>query len=198
MSGARTFASTTLIGALTTTVSTTIAASIVVLAPIVALEPAVVAASSAPSVAGAPSRYAPVGPLRLADTRAPDCGCVPVEAGTIRVQIAGRDGIPTGITAAAVTVTATRTAGTGFVTVFPAGTARPETSILNLVAGSDTANSGIVPVGADGALDVYANVQTDLIVDITGTFTEAATADTGRFVPVTPSRPDSAARIPRS
>ena len=86
------------------------------------------------------------------------------------------DGIATGITAAAVTITATRTAGTGFVTVYPAGTARPETSILNLEAGSDTANSGIVPVSADGALDVYASVQTDLIVDVTGTFTAATTA----------------------
>ena len=52
----------------------------------------------------------------------------------------------------------TAPAGTGFVTVYPAGTPRPETSILNLQAGRDTANSGIVPVSADGAIDVYANV----------------------------------------
>ena len=66
---------------------------------------------------------------------------------------------------------------------------RPETSILNLEAGSDTANSGIVPVSADGAIDVYANVATDLIVDVTGTFTAATTATSaGRFVPVAPSR----------
>jgi hypothetical protein len=95
-----------------------------------------------------------------------------------------------------VTITGTRPAGTGFVTVYPAGTVRPETSILNLEAGSDTANSGIVPVSADGALDVYANVETDLIVDVTGTFTEATitagpttpTATSGRFVPVAPTR----------
>ena len=45
-----------------------------------------------------------------------------------------------------------------------------------------------MPVSADGALDVYANVPTDLIVDVTGTFTAATTASAGRFVPVTPSR----------
>jgi hypothetical protein len=186
MSGVRTFASTALIGALTTT---SVVASIAVLVPIAAFESAPVAASSAPPAIGAPSRFAPIGPLRLTDTRAPVCGCTPVDAGTIRVQIAGRHGIPTGITAAAVTITATRTAATGFVTAYPAGTARPETSILNLEAGSDTANSGIVPVSTDGALDVYASVPTDLIVDVTGTFTAATTAvSAGRFVAVTPFR----------
>ncbi len=100
---------------------TTILASTLAVVPIVAFGPTTVAASSAPTIVGAPSSYAPIGPLRLADTRAPACGCAPVDAGTIRVQIAGRDGIAAGITAAAVTVTATRTAGTGFVTVYPAG-----------------------------------------------------------------------------
>ncbi len=177
MPGVRTVASTALIGAIT-----------VALAPIASIAPTPVAASSAPIAVGKPSRYAPVGPLRLADTRAADCGCTPVDAATIRVQIAGRAGIADGITAAAVTITATRSADTGFVTVFPAGTARPETSVLNLEAGSDAANSGIVPVSASGAIDVYANVATDLIVDVTGTFTEAAQSEAGRFVPVEPTR----------
>jgi hypothetical protein len=161
-----------------------LSAGVVVIAP--ASSP--VGASAAPPLTGAPSRYTPVGPLRLADTRAASCGCEPVDGGTIRVRIAGRDGIESGITAAAVTITATRTTGTGFVTVYPAGTARPETSILNLTAGDDTANSGIVPVGATGALDVYASVATDLIVDVTGTFTDATSATAGRFQPVTPTR----------
>ena len=100
----------------------------------------------------------------------------------------GRDGIASGITAAAVTITAAAPAGTGFVTVYPAGTLRPETSILNLQAGHDTANSGIVPVSASGAIDVYANVATHLIVDVTGTFTPTASATAGRFEPVSPTR----------
>jgi hypothetical protein len=160
----------------------------VALVPIAPSMSTPVGATSAPVVVGAPSRYTPVGPLRLADTRAPLCGCEPVDPGTIRVQVAGRNGIASDITAAAVTITATRTAGTGFVTVYPAGTARPETSILNLEVGSDTANSGIVPVGAAGALEVFANVATDLIVDVTGTFTESASATAGRFESVTPTR----------
>jgi hypothetical protein len=177
MPGVRTFASVALIGAIG-----------VALVPVAPSMSAPVDATSAPVVVGAPSQYTPVGPLRLADTRAPRCGCETVEAGTILVQVAGRNGIASDIRAAAVTITATRTAGTGFVTVYPAGTARPETSILNLEDGSDTANSGIVPVGATGALEIFANVATDLIVDVTGTFTESASATAGRFVSVTPTR----------
>ena len=118
------------------------------------------------------------------------CGCTPVDAATIRVQIAGprrdrqrdhggrrhdhrdadgghrlRDGLP---------------GGDGCDRRRRSSTSRP---------GSDTANSGIVPVSAGGAIDVYANVATDLIVDVTGTFTEATTAaSAGRFVPVAPTR----------
>ncbi len=168
-----------------------IGALTVAVVPIAATAPTHVAASSAPPVVGAPSRFAPVGPLRLADTREAVCGCTPVDPATIRVQIAGRDGIASGITAAAVTITAAAPTGTGFVTVYPAGTARPETSILNLQAGHDTANSGIVPVGAGGAIEVYANVATNLIVDVTGTFTPASSA-TRR--PLRTRRPHPAAR----
>ena len=177
MSGPRTFAPTLMIGVLT-----------VALVPIAATPSSNVSATSAPPIVGTPSRFAPVGPLRLADTREAVCGCTPVDAATIRVQIAGRAGIATGITAAAVTITAAGPTGTGFVTVYPAGTARPETSILNLQAGRDTANSGIVPVGADGAIDVYANVASGLIVDVTGTFTPTTSARAGRFEPVAPTR----------
>ncbi|MGH9133107.1 MAG: SGNH/GDSL hydrolase family protein [Ilumatobacteraceae bacterium] len=174
MPAARTVASTLLIGAV----------AVAFLPP----APPPLAASSAPAIVGSPSRYTPVGPVRLADTRNAGCGCTRLDASTIRVQIAGRDGIGTGVTAAAVTITATRSAATGFVTVHPAGTARPETSILNLTAGHDTANSGIVPLSASGAIDVYANVATDLVVDVTGTFTASASSRAGRFTPVAPAR----------
>ena len=83
-----------------------IGALTVALVPIAATPAPHVAASTAPPVVGAPSRFAPVGPLRLADTREAVCGCTPVDPATIRVQIAGRDGIASGITAAAVTITA--------------------------------------------------------------------------------------------
>ncbi|MCU1502729.1 MAG: hypothetical protein JWM12_2083, partial [Ilumatobacteraceae bacterium] len=51
------------------------------------------------------SRFEAIRPTRLADTREADCGCTPVDADTVRVTIAGRNGIPSDIVAAAVTVT---------------------------------------------------------------------------------------------
>ncbi len=55
-----------------------------------------VAAGNAPPSAVPPSRYAPVSRYRLADTRAAVCGCTPVDAATIPVEIAGREGVPAG------------------------------------------------------------------------------------------------------
>ena len=64
----------------------------------------------------------------------------------------------------------------GYVSVYPAGHAAPDTSTLNLRVGADVSNSTIIPVGDGGAVDVYTSVTTQIIVDISGSFTPAATA----------------------
>jgi hypothetical protein len=138
--------------------------------------------------AGVTAVYAAAGPHRLADTRAADCGCVRVDARTIRVRIAGRFGLPNDLTAAAVTVTATRVGADGFLTAFPSGQTRPETSTLNVWLGRDRANSAIVPIGADGSIDVWASGPADVVVDVTGVFVAAVSATSGRFVPLPPTR----------
>jgi hypothetical protein len=132
--------------------------------------------------------YAAAGPHRLADTRVAGCGCARIDARTIRVQVTGRFDLPSAITAAAVTVTATRVGADGFLTAFPSGQARPETSTLNVRSGRDRANSAIVPVGVDGSIDVWASGPTDVVVDVTGVFVAAASATSGRFVPLSPRR----------
>ena len=104
----------------------------------------------------------------------------------MRVEVAGRFDIPDEITAAAVTVTATNVAADGFVTAYPAGTPVPSTSTLNPRARSDLANSAIVVVGDDGAIDVRSTLRIDtaidLIVDVTGVFVPDDSARAGRFV----------------
>ncbi len=137
---------------------------------------------------GESTAYTPVGPERLADSRRPDCGCTRLDATTRRVRVGGRNGIPTGISAVAITITATRAAGNGYVTTFPTGTNRPDTSIVNFQAGQDSANSTIVRVGDNDSIDVYSSVSADIIVDVTGVFRDADRARAGRFVPVTPRR----------
>jgi hypothetical protein len=127
--------------------------------------------------------YVAVGPERLADTRRSDCGCTYLDAHTLRVQVAGRGGVPTEATAAALTITVAeaRTDG-GYVTVWPSGTPRSETSVLNFMAGQTRANSAIVRLGDAGAVDLYVFGDAELIVDVSGGFVPAAAASAGRLV----------------
>ena len=160
----------------------------------------VVLASLAPGfIASGPARaaadtnaFVAVGPRRLADTRFAVCGCQRVDEFTIRVTIAGRFGIPDAMTAAAITVTATNVTADGSVTAYPAGTPVPPTSIVNPRPGTDLANSAIVSVGDEGAIDVQSTVPIDvgveLIVDITGVFVPADRSRAGRFQTVESTR----------
>ncbi len=137
------------------------------------------------------ARFEVIAPARLADTRLSDCTCTELDGDTIRVQIAGRAGVPIEATAAAVTVTVTGTQVSGYATVWPSGTARPETSVLNWAAGQTRANSAIVQLGASGAVDVYvfgSLDRADVIVDVTGAFVPVdsvtGVASAGRFEPL--------------
>ncbi len=148
----------------------------------------VAAAPSAPAAIGAPSRLVPIGPLRLADTRQADCGCARLDPNTIRVSLSGRPGIPSGITAAAITVTAADALVGAFVTAWPAGGARPDTSTVNVRPGHAVANSAIIPIGVDGSIDVFASASTAMIIDVSAVFVPAPSAAAGRFVPTPPTR----------
>jgi hypothetical protein len=102
---------------------------------------------------------------------------------TLEVAVAGRAGVPSGASAAALTVTAARPQGAGFLTVFPCGGSRPTASTLNFAAGEPIANSTIVALGDGGSVCVYASVATDVVVDITGWFPAGS-----EFTPVSPER----------
>jgi hypothetical protein len=154
---------------------------------VAALSAAPPTASAAPP-AGSASRMVPVGPLRLADTRLADCGCTRVDANTIRVTVTGRDGIATDAVAAAVTVTAVDAALPTFVTAWPTGGTRPGTSTVNVPRGAAVANSAIIPLGAGGAIDLFAPAPVDVVVDVSGVFTPSELATAGRFVAAAPAR----------
>jgi hypothetical protein len=134
------------------------------------------------------SAYVPFGPLRLSDTRDADCRCIRLDSNTISVDVAGRDGMPSDVVAAAITVTATPVQSAGFVTVYPGGTLRPLASTLNTRTNKPVANSAIVSLGADGRIELYTHSAGDLVVDVTGVFVSATSAHAGRFVSVTPAR----------
>ena len=58
----------------------------------------------------------------------------------------------------------------GFVTVRPSGMARTNTSNLNFQAGQNIPNTVIVPVGADGRIQLFngSGAGIHLVVDISG------------------------------
>ena len=88
-----------------------------------------------------------------------------------------------------VTVTATDASSPGFVTLTGAGSTRPNVSNVNFRPNSAVANSAVVALSSDGAIDVAASASVHVIIDVAGVFSDAAgPVSSGRFVPVVPSR----------
>lgn len=91
------------------------------------------------------------------------------QAGVItEVRVAGRGGVPVDASAVAVNLTAVAPTAIGFATVFPCGEPVPNASTLNVSAGTIVPNSAVVKVGLGGAICIYSNVETDVILDVNG------------------------------
>lgn len=119
--------------------------------------------------------YFPVSPSRIMDTRsglgAPKGAVGP--GGVVRLQVTGVGGVPLDASTVVLNVTVTEPTGPGFVTVYPAGVARPTASSLNYTKGWTGANSVTVKVGANGKVDLYnAGGPAHLIVDVFGDYTQ--------------------------
>ncbi len=135
------------------------------------------------------SRYVGVTPERVYDSRRQ--GVERPAGSTTVVQVAGLANVPlTGVAAVVLNITATQSAGAGFVTAYPAGSAQPVTSSLNMDhVNATTPNLVTVPLGANGAVALYSSVGTHLIVDVSGYYeTVTTTVNSGRFVALTPDR----------
>jgi hypothetical protein len=134
-------------------------------------------------------RYHPLPPARILDTRD---GAPLGPAAAIDLQVTGQGGVPlTGVSAVAMNVTVTQPSAASFLTLYPAGTARPLASNLNFTAGRTIPNLAVVKVGAGGRVTIYNLAGTvDVIVDVAGWFSDpaAATGDEGRYTPLVPSR----------
>jgi hypothetical protein len=124
---------------------------------------------------------------RLLDTRN-DSGSPLGPNSIVRVPLP--TGVPADAVALAVNLTVVDTRSNGFFTLFPAGSSRPEASVLNADRqGQIRAAATIVPVTQDG-FDLYAMAGAHVIVDMTGWFTgeSAEDSDDGLFVPAVPDR----------
>lgn len=139
-----------------------------------------------PTVPAGACAFATVPPSRLAETRASEgpFGFDRIDAHTIRVQVAGRNNVPSNAVAAVLNVTATNVSVPGFVTVFPTGAVLPEASNLNVERpGQIIPNLVTVLLGTNGSVDIFSSQINDIVVDVNGAYvpqTEKVTA--GRFV----------------
>ena len=139
-----------------------------------------------------PGATVTVSPARIADSRSHQQipGAVPA-LGSFTVQVTGNGGVPsTGVAAAILTVTVVTPGAAGYATVWPAGLARPATSGINFQAGQTIANTAIVRVGTNGALQLFngSMAPAHMIVDVTGYIASGAANLPGSTVTVTPSR----------
>jgi len=142
----------------------------------------------------AAGRYNAVVPSRLLDTR-PETrtgysGGKPAPGTTTQLKVTGRGGVPSaGVSAVAVNITLDRTEAPGFVQAAPAeGFVPGATSVMNVsAAGQVVAATTIVPVDSNGRIALFNQSATDLIVDVTGWFTDETSPKSlsGLFAPAT-------------
>ena len=105
------------------------------------------------------------------------------------VAVTGANGVPSaGVDSVVLNVTAISPSQASFLTVFPRGAARPNTSNLNFTAQTTIPNLVIAKVGDSGQVSIYNNSGcVDVAADIAGWFT-----DTGS----TPPSPEPPAPAP--
>lgn len=138
---------------------------------------------------GQPGKFVPVTPTRIMDTRSGGAATKPFTLSTLRQTVAGVGPVPADAIAVALNVTATETEGSGFVGVFPNGTAWPGVSSLNFTrSGQTIANLVVTPIGSQGKVSFYVQQATHLVADVMGYWVPAASSTDGRYQPLQPAR----------
>ena len=119
--------------------------------------------------------FVPITPQRLLDTRS---GPDPLGVGRVAVPRLepGDAGHRPGrhrlrVSAVALNVTATNSFAAGYVTAWPAGQPRPDTSSLNLNRGGQTVAGHVVMRLGEPGIGLYSYGGTDLIADVFGWYT---------------------------
>jgi hypothetical protein len=141
------------------------------------------------NTAGAPEGggFQGIPPKRLMDTRERLGAARFGSGGTAPLNVTGAGAAPAGAAAVVLNVTVTAPVGPGYLTVWPTGEGRPLASNLNYTAGQTRANQVTVKVGAGGAVNLFAQTSTDVVVDIMGWYAGGAPT-AGGFVPLAPVR----------
>ncbi len=130
------------------------------------------------------SPFIAIGPLRLLETRSgPGLGTAdsgfngigirPADS-VLELGIAGRANVPEWAHTVDLNVTVTGALGSGFLTVYPCGESRPTSSNLNYDVGVTRAVAVTARVGGNGAVCIYTQTPTHVVVDLTGFYASGA------------------------
>ena len=128
-----------------------------------------------------------VTPCRLVDTRQTGG---PIQGGTSRsftLPQLGGCGIPSTAASYSLNVTVVPSGSLGYLTIWPAGEARPVVSTMNSLDGRVKANAATIQAGVGGAVSVYVSSTTNVVLDINGYFAPSS-GSTLEFYPLTPCR----------
>ncbi len=134
--------------------------------------------------------FYPVTPCRVVDTRQGTGSLAGpfLSGGTSRAfpLLSGTCNLPASAQAFSLNFTAVAHSAL-YLTAWPSGQTQPLASILNAPQGATAANAAIVPAGQNGNVSVYANGNTDLIIDVNGYFAPAGAGGLSLYT-VTPCR----------
>jgi hypothetical protein len=114
----------------------------------------------------------------------------PIWAGdTLNLTVTGGS-VDTNAAAVMLNVTVTDTSAASYLTIFPAGAARPLASNLNWSPGQTVANLVSVSVGTSGQVSIYNDAgSTDVLVDVEGYFMPPLGGSTaGAYIPLNTTR----------
>jgi SpoIID/LytB domain protein len=136
-----------------------------------------------PLAVAAASRFTPSTPTRIVDSRVgTGTVAVPLGAGCTMVV---HPTVGSTVTAVAVNLTSVKPAASGVLLAYPCGVVRPGASTVQTIAGRVVAGMTVVRLSAAGTFCVYSSSDTDLVIDLAGTYAPNTGA---KFQPITAVR----------
>lgn len=157
--------------------------------------PSSAATSPVTPTARAGTRFHPIVPYRVLDSRSPSgpWGANKLGANQSRdLQVAntgGAGGVPANASAVVLNITATNPSLPSFATLYPTGAVRPNPSNLNYAAGQTIPNLATVKIGSNGSVAFYnANGTVDFVADAVGYYDDGTSATGDLFNGITPVR----------
>lgn len=128
------------------------------------------------------SVFVAITPCRVLDTRDPDGPYGGPKLPTTTARTINMPGSACSLPIAnaySVNITvfgSTPSANFQFLTAYPGGTTRPNSSSINFQAGAQVNNGGTIPANATGDIDIYSSLSTHVVIDVNGYFIDAPAA----------------------